>query len=68
MKTYARVVLEWVKKEEREKKEKMKMGVGGKVGGTWEKKEKAFFFLVLHIAAFFKNATISHPLKNAAID
>ena len=58
-KTYAGVVLEWVKKEERKKKEREKKEKM-KVWGTWEKK---FFFLVLHIAAFFKNAAIGYPLK-----
>ena len=33
----------------------MKVGVGGKVGGTWEAEEKGFFFfLVLPIAVFLE--------------
>ena len=56
------------KKKEREKKEKMKVGVAGESGDVGEKwgvrgKLKNFFYLfllVLHIAAFLKNAAIGH--------
>ena len=59
-----------MKKEKRkkEKRKKMKVGVAGEsgdVGGKWGVcgKLKNFFYLfllVLHIAAFLKNAAIGH--------
>ena len=44
-----------MKNEERKKKEKMKVGVGGKGGGVpWEVEEKGFFFGVTYSCIFEK--------------
>ena len=43
------------KKKEKRKRKERKWGVRGE--------RKIFFFLVLHISAFFKNVDIGHPLK-----
>ena len=45
------------KEKERKRKERKDESVG------YVGKEFFFFFLVLHIAAFFKNAAIGYPLK-----
>ena len=50
------------RKERKRKERKDGSGVGEKVGGTWEKKEK-FFFGVLHIAAFFEKHSYRSLLK-----